>query len=232
LSDDGQVFFSTVEALVPEDANGVSDTYEYDGASGELTLLSTGKGKDPAMFADASASGDDVFVLTRQQLASSDSDDLVDLYDVRVGPGSPRPENRDKAPCEGEGCQPLPAAVPAEEALGSVAVQASPPVSGEKVLVVAKRAAFRGVSGSLNVRLLAPGTLRWRGSGLRSGSVHRRGAGAARLALRLTSRARAQLRRHGRYQTTVHVTLVGSDGVRVAGAARVTFRVTAKKKGR
>jgi hypothetical protein len=70
LSDDGQVFFSTVEALVPEDANGVADTYEYDGASGELTLVTSGKGKDPAMFADASASGDDVFVLTRQSRRS------------------------------------------------------------------------------------------------------------------------------------------------------------------
>lgn len=111
LSDDGKVFFSTAEALVPEDTNGVLDAYEYDPAGGKLSLLSSGRGSDPATFAAASASGDDAFFVTRQHLVPSDSDDLVDLYDSRVGGGFPESTPLPTVPCSEEGCQP-PAALP------------------------------------------------------------------------------------------------------------------------
>ena len=86
LTDNGKVFFSSPGGLVPQDGNGVADVYEYDGQTKSLSLISSGKGSEPAMFADASASGDDVFFVTRQKLVRSDADDYVDLYDARVGP--------------------------------------------------------------------------------------------------------------------------------------------------
>jgi hypothetical protein len=105
LSDDGQVFFSAKAALVPEDVNGVYDAYEFDGTTGELRLLSSGRGKEPAMFAEASSSGDDVFFATRQALVPSDTDGgALDFYDARSGGGFPEAEGAGAA-CSGEGCQ-------------------------------------------------------------------------------------------------------------------------------
>jgi hypothetical protein len=231
LSDDGQAFFTTTEALLPEDKNGVADAYEYNGATGDLTLISTGKGGDPANFADASPSGDDVFIVTRQRLRSSDTDDLVDLYDGRVGPGTPGSGGHAPAPCEGEACQPPPSTAPAESSLGSLLIEDSSPalIGPTKALVVRARATFRGGSGALRIRLLTAGRLEWGGRGLRSGSTKRRRAGAVQLAVRLTRGARAQLQANGTYQTTLHVTLVQADGAAVRAVTHVTFRATAKK---
>jgi hypothetical protein len=104
LSDDGRVFFTSGEALVPEDINGVADVYEYDGPTSRVSLLSSGTGKQPSEFADASASGDDVFFATRQQLVPSDTDEYIDLYDARAGGGFEEPQTP-SSPCLGESCQ-------------------------------------------------------------------------------------------------------------------------------
>jgi hypothetical protein len=52
-----------------------------------------------------------VFVVTRDQLLSSDTDTLIDLYDIRVNGGVPQalPQT---GPCQGDECQGVPAAVP------------------------------------------------------------------------------------------------------------------------
>jgi hypothetical protein len=111
LSDGGKVFFSTAEALLPQDSNGVADVYEYDGETGKLGLLSPGTGSEATAFADASANGEDVFVQTRQQLLAEDQDSLVDMYDVRVDGGFPAPA---PAPvgCVADECQSQPSPAP------------------------------------------------------------------------------------------------------------------------
>lgn len=123
LSKGGKVFFSTTESLVPGDVNGAYDTYQYDPATGSVDLLASGKSGDAITFTDASASGDDVFVVTRQQLAPSDTDNLIDLYDVRVGGGFVEPIEPASDPCAGERCQGTagqapPIAAPASQAQG------------------------------------------------------------------------------------------------------------------
>lgn len=112
LSTDGRyVFFNTEEALVPQDTNGVTDAYEYDTVTGRLSLVSTGAGEDPAWFVDTSASGHDVFLVTRQQISGWDPDKLVDVYDARVEGGLPEPPP--PAPeCIGDACQGTPSAAP------------------------------------------------------------------------------------------------------------------------
>jgi len=81
LSTDGRVFFSTSEALVPEDVNGRSDAYEWEG--GQVHLLTDGQSASGSYFLDASPDGADVFVVTRAQLTAWDTDGSYDLYDVR-----------------------------------------------------------------------------------------------------------------------------------------------------
>ncbi len=92
LSDDGRyVFFTTKERLVPEDRNGKLDAYEYDSAAGAVHLISGGESTSDSFFLDASASGRDVFFVTRERLLGWDTDAAYDLYDARVDGGFPEP---------------------------------------------------------------------------------------------------------------------------------------------
>lgn len=120
LSADGQrVFFDSFEALVPADANGKQDVYEWE-ASGEgdcgpetntfsrtaggcVALISSGTSPDDSELVDASQSGDDAFISTSAGLLPQDPG-LIDIYDARVGGGFPLPPTPPAA-CEGEACQ-------------------------------------------------------------------------------------------------------------------------------
>jgi hypothetical protein len=83
--------------------------------SGCIYLLSSGKSPFPSLFADASASGEDVFFFTRQGLVGQDKDELQDVYDARIGGGLASQNPVVSLPCEStEACHgPAPAA-PAE----------------------------------------------------------------------------------------------------------------------
>jgi hypothetical protein len=119
LSDDGRrVFFNTAEALVLEDTNGRPDAYEYDAQDGSVHLLSSGRSTAPSYFIDASANGDDAFIVTRDRLVGWDVDSSYDLYDVRVQGGFPEPV-LPAAPCAGEACLAGGAAPPVAAAIGS-----------------------------------------------------------------------------------------------------------------
>ncbi len=119
--DNGRVFFNAADSLVPADANGGWDVYQYEpavlgscsqasgdaatarSAGGCVSLLSSGTGKSEAGFLDASESGDDVFFMTPARLNPVDEDSELDVYDARVNgsPGSLTP----RVECLGEACQ-------------------------------------------------------------------------------------------------------------------------------
>jgi hypothetical protein len=104
LSRDGsRVFFSTTQALVPEDTNGKFDAYEYDVKTGQVHLLSSGTSKYDSYFVNADAEGRNVFIVTNQQLLGWDHDQGYDVYDARVNGGFPEPLPV-PAPCNGESC--------------------------------------------------------------------------------------------------------------------------------
>jgi hypothetical protein len=115
-SDGSRVFFNSSEALVPQDSNGEQDVYEWerngsgtcDLPSNCLSLLSGGKSPANSYLIGTSATGDDVFMVTRAQLVSQDANENYDVYDARVGGlrqlASPV--------CSGSGCQGVPPAPP------------------------------------------------------------------------------------------------------------------------
>ena len=149
LSEDGsRVFFETEEALLPADSNSVMDVYEWEreGAGscpagrggGCLYLISSGVSSEPSYFAQASSSGGDVFLFTRQSLVGQDEDELVDLYDAREDGGiaaqnPPAPA----APCLGEACHPTQPPAPATglpvSQVFSGAENLAPPVESKAV---------------------------------------------------------------------------------------------------
>jgi hypothetical protein len=106
-ADGSRVFFSSPDPLVAADTNGSYDAYEYDVASGRISLLSSGKSPEDSYFVNASTSGDDAFFLTRERLVGWDTDEAYDLYDARVRGGFTEPAPA-PTPCEGEACHGLP----------------------------------------------------------------------------------------------------------------------------
>jgi hypothetical protein len=106
ISPDGsRVFFETVDALVPQDTNGLSDVYEWE--KGRIYLISSGQGSfgsTGSTFSGASSNGNDVFILTTDHLAPQDIENSTQIYDARVGGGFPyRPFTTgcDSGQCQG-----------------------------------------------------------------------------------------------------------------------------------
>jgi hypothetical protein len=127
VSDSGQVFFDTMEKLVPADENGTWDVYEYEGGEGssaQLHLISSGKNQQPSYFEGASADGSNVFFVTFQSLLRADTRTDYDLYDARIGGGfKSQSEPVQPPPCEAlEACHPPLSEPPAQLAAGSAAL--------------------------------------------------------------------------------------------------------------
>jgi DNA-binding beta-propeller fold protein YncE len=111
LSDSGRLFFNSMDALSPQDQNGVGDVYEYEpggmggcagGAPGCVGLISSGTSPEASGFLDASATGDDVFFMSAQRLSSQDVDSRKDVYDAHVCTGSSpcfTPPGEPEIPC-------------------------------------------------------------------------------------------------------------------------------------
>jgi len=142
LSADGRrVFFETTDALVGADTNGdqgcprtgsllqqfraCTDTYEWEAQGtgscdaahavadgGCIYLISTGKGSEPQLIADASGDGKEVFFYSRSRLVGQDEDQLVDIYSAREQGGlqaqnlPPQPICLSTENCHSTGSQP------------------------------------------------------------------------------------------------------------------------------
>lgn len=88
LTEDGsRAFFETENALVPQDTNGLSDVYEWEG--GHIYLISSGQGVQGSRLDGVSRSGDDVFFQTADVLAPQVVESATQIYDARVDGGFP-----------------------------------------------------------------------------------------------------------------------------------------------
>ncbi len=120
--DSGRTYFNSTSPLAAGDSNGTWDVYQYEpfgtgdcspSASSALVattetgcvgLMSSGTDDLGSVFMDSSESGDDVFLATFGRLSVLDTDDIVDIYDARVG-GVAAAAEPPPAPCAGEACQ-------------------------------------------------------------------------------------------------------------------------------
>ena len=90
VSNSGEVFFDTMERLLPADRNETWDVYQYDGGEGEsaqLHLISSGESEQPSLFMNATSDGSNLFFVTSQALLRDDTRSDFDLYDARVNGG-------------------------------------------------------------------------------------------------------------------------------------------------
>jgi hypothetical protein len=112
----GRVFFDSIEPLVPADTNGKPDVYEWERngtgscqePSGCIYLLSGGTSQSASWLIGVSATGNDVFIVSRAQLTPEDHNETYNVFDARVGGVEPvLPPT-----CSGTGCQGVPATAP------------------------------------------------------------------------------------------------------------------------
>jgi hypothetical protein len=257
LSADGdRVFFQSADQLVSGDTNSAggcakdpddrplcSDVYEWeaDGSGschsgaqngGCLSLLTTGTGGTPQYFGDASASGDDVFILTDQALVPQDIDTTTDVYDVRVDGGLASQHPEASAPCSGDACQGPPTAPPVEVASGSSvflgAGNAVPARPGRLSPVRVTRKSVRGSSLSLTVSIPAKGRLTITGTGLSRFSKSLSKAGSYRVTVKLTASARKTLKR--KHKLTLKPRLAFSPASGASSTVKVTVTSTSARR--
>jgi hypothetical protein len=113
VSNDGtHIFFTSADALLPNDSDGTQDAYEFEPAgthgcgepAGCQYLLSSGTSPSDSLFVDSSTTASDAFFLTADQLTPQDADGAYDLYDARIG--APPPPGLTPEPCTQEACRP------------------------------------------------------------------------------------------------------------------------------
>lgn len=226
ISDDGRyVFFNSAQGIDPADTNGATDAYQWHG--GRTSLLSRGQGEAGSYFLGASADGTDVFINTSDRLVKADQDNLVDVYDVRIGGGFP--DAPDRQSCSGDSCQ-----GPVTESTepvhpGSVtlvgpgnAKAASAVRFTVRPLTARGRVALARGATTLRVSVNRPGRMTVRGTtriGRRTVTVFAaaklmRKPGAAALTLRLTRTGRRALASRGRLRVAMVVRFSGTRATR------------------
>jgi hypothetical protein len=114
-SDGSAIVFSTSDPLSPLDHNGAEDVYLW--KDGRVSLISPGSVGGGGSEAAISGEGQDIYFATRQQLTSGDGDDVLDVYDARIGGGFTALQQT--ASCLGEACQPKAAELPTDSAPGT-----------------------------------------------------------------------------------------------------------------
>lgn len=241
VSDDGQyVFFTTNEPLVPSDTNGAADVYEYH--DGQVSLISDGTTSTGSTFVGSTASGQDVYFSTRGALVSQDTDGgNLDVYDARINGGflvNPPP-----SPCaDGDACQGAATGAPPPAAAGTVTFtgpgdrQAAPsqppapapqptqkpPVTTGKVKVSGKT--VRGARFGLRVKIPGKGRVTITGASVTKVSKSFAKAGTKQLTVRLTKRARFELKHKRRMKIRVKVAYKPAAGKSSSVFVRFTVK--------
>lgn len=237
--DDGRVFFNSPDPLVPGVSDGQTNVYESEPegvgscalSAGCVSLISTGTSGDPSFFYDASASGDDVFFITNQDVLDGGADGPLTVYDARVDGGFPASSAQGSA-CSGSGsCEGEAATSPPAPTAGTATFSGPGDQSGlgsaarkptAKVNIVRK--AVKGQVFSLTVKVPARGRVTITGARVLKVSKVVGKAGSYKLTVRLTSTARRRLQRAHRLKVTVKVSYRPATGSASSASASLTVK--------
>ena len=223
VSDSGQVFFNTADALLPTATNDAQNVYEYE--AGQLRLISTGTSSADSLYLDSTPSGNDVFFVTSQALVPQDSDGAYDIYDARVGGGFPAAPTP-KPPCQGDSCQPPPSTPPVTPVAGSVTFvgpgNATPGHTTAKIRLLKRT--VKGTTIALRVKVPASGRITISGADIKTVSRSVGHAGTYTLTVRLTGKAKNRLKHKRKLKLALSVRYVPSAG----SASTAQVKLTAK----
>jgi len=120
LANDGRVFYSTSDSLVPRDTNGAEDVYEYTEGKAQLITPGSGAGAEAYLggstspgLVNVSANGTDVYFASVDTLVTQDHNGgSIKIYDARTGGGFPAEREEPGCvaadECHGPGATPPP----------------------------------------------------------------------------------------------------------------------------
>ncbi len=224
VSDGGQVFFDTPDALVPTDTNGLQDVYEYEvNGSGTCTqaggcryLLTSGTSDANSLYFDNTSSGSDALFVTSSQLVPTDTDGAYDVYDARVNGGFPAPKPP-PPPCVGESCKPPPKGPPPLPVVATITFSGTGNASTE----VAKKA-VNGSSFRVAVAVPRKGRITIAGAGIQTAAQSASHAGSYKLRVTLNQKEKRQLKLWGRLKLSIGVRYAPAAG----HAATARFKLT------
>jgi hypothetical protein len=235
VADDGTVFFTTRDGLLPADRNELEDVYAY--KDGDLRLISRATPGYSARFLDATPDGKTVFISTDDPISPTDVDVSVDVYMTREGAGYPYTPPVVTPPCSGlEACHAGVPGIPAQSSAGSSSFQGrgneTPSTDqGGKVRVGKARPAV-GTTGVLKVRAPGKGRLTVTGHGVKKAGKSVSKAGTYKVKVTLTPAARKALKKSGHARKKLKVTFRPSQGKASSATVKLTFKAsTGKKKG-
>jgi hypothetical protein len=249
-ADGNRVFFQTPDPLVGADTNGNDgcqggfvraclDVYEWEATGtgschstaadgGCLSLLSTGTSPRPSFIADVSASGDDVFIFTDEQLVPSDRDQLTDVYDVRVGGGlASQHQTAAARTCNGDSCQGTASAPPALPLTATVTFAGpgnAPGATPQKKVSVSAPKLISGSAARLRVKVPRDGLIRVSGASTRTSTKKVARAGTSTVIVSLTARAKRSLKRTRTLKARVQVSFKPATGAASAVSLVLTFK--------
>ena len=246
ISDDGsRIMFYSRDRLASGASEGKRNLYQWE--DGQISLVaSSAPTATPTWYvprlAGMSTSGDDLFVVTVDQLSWRDTDGKLDVYDARVGGGDgPEPEGPPQ-PCDplvASDCQ----SGGGGESVGSViesgAERGSGPQPSRAVFSVAKLSAAQraaivsGRRARLAVKVNQPGVVRVRGLArigrskvaVVSGRRRTSSAGKVEVPIRLSFYARRVLARNGKLQVSLTTSFSRSSR---AVASRLSLKAKPK----
>ncbi len=218
ISDDGaRLFFQSNDALLPQAQSGQANVFEYE--NGEVHLLTPGGGA-AAILAGASASGDDVFIASFEELSSQGQGPVFGIYDARVGANVP--PHSTPTECQGEGCRGAATTPPQLATPGTAKFEAPGTVTApaSKTSTITKA----------RLRLMVPegGELTISGRGLKS--VKQTVSGSLTVTLALTKSAEKRRLKKGVFKTIAEVLFSSGAGVSRAETALV-FKAPKQRKG-
>lgn len=233
ISDDGsRAFFESEDAVVPQATSGLRQVFEY--SHGKVSPLTRVDGSETGAFLDTSASGDDVFLATYDELLPNPAGGDDAIYDARVGGGLP---TASRETCSGDGCQgaataalvlPVAATI---DLTGNEASQTPVRPSAPARITVEKVKAIVGAGASLKVRVSGSGRLRLSGAGLQSKGSAASKAQTLTVRVLLTGAATKTLKARRAYRTIARLTFLASSGKSSTVMLPLTF-TTSSRKGR
>lgn len=226
ISDDGsRVFFDSTDQVVPGASNGLQNVYEYEG--GSAALISPGTGASAATLVDASASGDDVFFDSYDDVIPPLNASLQSaIWDARVGGGFPITATTEGVCTSTPQCRATGSTAPGTPAIATDGPSGNLKTASRLIADVTLRS-VRPSTVVLRARVRTAGWLTASGTRVRTLRRRVRRAGTVTLSLRLTRSATARLARRHSERLVIHLRFVPAGG----RATRLTVHVTAKKRG-
>jgi hypothetical protein len=227
-ADGSTIYFTTATPLIEADHNTANDVYQWH--DGQLKLISSGaSGADNALLYETTKDGSDVFILSAERLSPADTDDMYDIYDVRVNGGFDPPEGAGGGCALGE-CQGPPPAAPASPAMGSTGLTglgnrsaAENPRRRAQPLGVSGAKSVTGTSAVLRVRVQSAGRIVIEGQLVKKAARRVSKAGQYRVRVSLTGPGKLVLARKYSLKTGLRVSFKSGSATTTRNT-RVTFR--------